>query len=40
MVVSLLTKPQPQPTAGDHRFVVPTVRPVPRPPIAQAPNEW
>lgn len=40
MVVSLLPKPQHQPTAGDHRFAIPTVRPVPRPPIVRTPNVW
>jgi hypothetical protein len=39
MVVSLLPKPQ-QHLAGDHRFAVPTVRPLPRPPLVQAPNVW
>ncbi|WP_445148852.1 hypothetical protein [Baekduia sp. Peel2402] len=40
MVVSLLPKPQHQPIAGDHQFALPTVRPLPRPPLVQAPNVW
>jgi hypothetical protein len=52
MVVSLLpSAPQPfgatAPVAGGgdvlgggHRFVVPTVRPVPRPPVPPAPKVW
>lgn len=40
MVVSLLPKQPQQHLAGDHRFAVPTVRPIPRPPVVQAPNVW
>jgi hypothetical protein len=39
MVVLLLPKPQ-QHLAGDHQFAVPTVRPLPRPPLVQAPTVW
>jgi hypothetical protein len=39
MVVSLLTDPHAHP-GGDHRFVVPTVFPVPRPPVPPAPKVW
>ncbi len=40
MVVSLLPQPAQQHIAGDHRFAVPTVRPLPRPPVVQAQNVW
>jgi hypothetical protein len=39
MTVSLLPKIE-APKSGDHHFALPVVRPVPRPPVATAPETW